>query len=417
MPSRPPMPDILYPGENARRPVSAAHAASRFPLAAVNALAALENHNKHLHRPTHYVHKWWARRPGSVFRALLLSLLLPPEEDVWERYYTGVDLNGAVLLDPFMGGGTTVAEALRLGCRVIGSDLNPVAYWTAKMVTTRADPRELAAAFARVEAVAAPTIRARYETECATCGAPAEAQYILWVNEPPCERCGAPVPLHPGWVVARRAAADLLCPTCEWVFRVPSLGERHACPRCGAAVSPALPGYARGRRYRCPGCGHDGLVAAALAGLTSSCPARPLALLVVCPHHEPRWQAAMPCDRAAAQSTAVEAARRLPNLLCPTEPIPPGVKTSDLHRHGCDYWRDLFFPRQLLCLDALLRAVLGLPPGAPRDLLVTLFSGCLEFNNRYCTYKGGHPRQPGAVRHLFSHHAFVFPRWPLENHL
>jgi len=29
---------------------------------------------------------------------------------------------------PFMGGGTTIVEALRLGCKVIGVDLNPVAW-------------------------------------------------------------------------------------------------------------------------------------------------------------------------------------------------------------------------------------------------------------------------------------------------
>jgi tRNA G10 N-methylase Trm11 len=29
-----------------------------------------------------------------------------------------------VILDPFMGGGTTVVEPLRLGCKVIGVDLN-----------------------------------------------------------------------------------------------------------------------------------------------------------------------------------------------------------------------------------------------------------------------------------------------------
>lgn len=35
----------------------------------------------------------------------------------------------------------------------------------------------------------------------------------------------------------------------------------------------------------------------------------------------------------------------------------------------------------------------------------------------FCSYKGRNPRRPGAVRHIFSHHAFVLPREPLENNL
>jgi len=34
------------------------------------------------------------------------------------------DTVGKVILDPLMGGGTTVVEALRLGCKVIGIDLD-----------------------------------------------------------------------------------------------------------------------------------------------------------------------------------------------------------------------------------------------------------------------------------------------------
>jgi SAM-dependent methyltransferase len=46
-----------------------------------------------------------------------------------------------------------------------------------------------------------------------------------------------------------------------------------------------------------------------------------------------------------------------------------------------------------------------------------LFSASLEFNNMLCTYKGGNARRPGAVRHIFSHHAFVFPYEALENNV
>ena len=49
-----------------------------------------------------------------------------------------------------MGGGTTVVEALRLGCKVIGIDLNPVAWF---IVQTEIEPvslKKLDAAFERL---------------------------------------------------------------------------------------------------------------------------------------------------------------------------------------------------------------------------------------------------------------------------
>lgn len=51
-----------------------------------------------------------------------------------------------------MGGGTTVVEALRLGCRVIGVDINPVAWFVVKKSIEPVDLEKLDAAFKRLEA-------------------------------------------------------------------------------------------------------------------------------------------------------------------------------------------------------------------------------------------------------------------------
>jgi len=45
-------------------------------------------------------------------------------------------------------------------------------------------------------------------------------------------------------------------------------------------------------------------------------------------------------------------------------------------------------------------------------LFVCLFSGTLEFNNMFCSFKG---EGTGAVRHMFSHHILKPERTPLEN--
>ena len=51
-----------------------------------------------------------------------------------------------------MGGGTTVVEALRLGCHVIGIDLNPVAWFIVKTEIEPVDLDILKAAFDRLAA-------------------------------------------------------------------------------------------------------------------------------------------------------------------------------------------------------------------------------------------------------------------------
>src|ERR1035438_5807536 len=43
---------------------------------------------------------------------------------------------GDVVLDPFMGGGTSIVEALSLGRRIIGVDLNTLAHFVSKVKTT-----------------------------------------------------------------------------------------------------------------------------------------------------------------------------------------------------------------------------------------------------------------------------------------
>ena len=50
---------------------------------------------------------------------------------------------GNLVLDPFMGGGTTVVEAMVAGRRVIGADVNSLAVFIARVKTTPMSAREL----------------------------------------------------------------------------------------------------------------------------------------------------------------------------------------------------------------------------------------------------------------------------------
>jgi hypothetical protein len=53
-------------------------------------------------------------------------------------YFGGVNLAGKAMLDPFVGGGTSVIEARRLGARAVGLDIDPVAV-AVSSIETRAE--------------------------------------------------------------------------------------------------------------------------------------------------------------------------------------------------------------------------------------------------------------------------------------
>lgn len=55
------------------------------------------------YRPIIAVHKWFARRPGTLFRGLLLSEFV--DKPLADSFYAANDLKGLRVADPFMGAG------------------------------------------------------------------------------------------------------------------------------------------------------------------------------------------------------------------------------------------------------------------------------------------------------------------------
>lgn len=95
----------------------------------------------------------------------------------------------------------------------------------------------------------------------------------------------------------------------------------------------------------------------------------------------------------------------------PRVPIADGYNTRQILNYGYRHWHELFNDRQLLALTILAGAIRDLPEGPAREALAVLFSGVLEFNNMFASYKG---EGTGAVRHMFSHHILKPERTPIE---
>jgi putative DNA methylase len=113
-----------------------------------------------------------------------------------------------------MGGGTTVVEALRLGCRVVGIDLNPVAWFIVKTEVEPVDLSTLHDAFERLAARPVSwndgkplreTLLGLYRTEVAP-GIEADVIYTFWVKHAICTdpTCKREVPLFKDYLVAHK---------------------------------------------------------------------------------------------------------------------------------------------------------------------------------------------------------------------
>src|SRR5438105_12936198 len=69
-------------------------------------LAERESWRKEIHRPIYHVHKWWAKRLGSVFRGILLGTMLPEGGDLASEFYKTHRFSETTVLDPFLHSGT-----------------------------------------------------------------------------------------------------------------------------------------------------------------------------------------------------------------------------------------------------------------------------------------------------------------------
>ena len=384
-----------------------------FPAAQISALAERESWRKEINRPPYHIHKWWATRLGSVFRGVTLGALTDADSDIWRSFYERHDLKDKVVLDPFMGSGTTLGEALKLGARAIGCDINPVSTFLVRQALTQIDERDLQKAFAYLEATVAPEIRRYYETVDPDTGRRIPALYFFWCKTVTTPK-GEVIPLFSRYVFAqhtdapRKPTAWAVCPACWQVFSCQYDAARAQCPHCRHDFDPQ-DGPAKGEHVR----DHDG----ALHRIKDLLPKegepprhRLYAVLALRADGQKIYLAARHVDRALYAKAEARLARE--NLPLPTMTVRPGHNTNQARGYNYHHWRDFFNSRQLLCLGLLLKGILRIPDERVREQMLCLFSSTLEFNNLFCSYKG---EGTGAVRHMFSHHILKPERAPLEN--
>jgi adenine-specific DNA methylase len=364
-----------------------------FDVSFIARLTAEEKQIQQNYRPVIGVHKWFARRPGALFRGLLLAEFADATP-LAAAYLKGHRCEGITVADPFMGGGTTLFEANRIGCNVVGFDINPMAYWVVRQELSHVERNALRAAAIAVIADVQAEVGDLYLTTCEACRCPAPIKYFLWVKRQRCAGCAQDLDLFPGYLVAeneRHTHFVLHCPACKKLVpfeQEPRKDRPVTCPECEHSFCWG-DGPASRNRYTCPACKHVGRYPAELReegpprnrlfGIEYHCP--------TCrSSHRGRFFKTPDADDLDRFDRAAASLALRSDLCLPEDEIQDGDETKRLHRWGYRRYRDMFNSRQLYSLGVLLRRIQMVRDTKSRHALATVFSDCLRYQNMLCRY-------------------------------
>jgi adenine-specific DNA methylase len=359
----------------------------RFDVSFIGALALKEKQIQQHYRPIIAVHKWFARRPGTLFRGLILSEF--STRPLAESFFSANDFPGRLIADPFMGGGTPLLEANRVGCDVIGFDVNPMATWIVQEEIKHLDLAAYRRATDELVVSLKKDIGGMYQTDCPLYGDhDIPVKYFIWVKIIECEACGCQIDLFPGYLLAddtRHPKNVLICAKCGELNEVADLDQPGKCRSCKGKL--IVVGPARRNHCSCPYCGRLNSFPRPEEGPPRH---RMVAIEYYNPHHRNghagrffKKPDAKDLGRAAA---ATERWQALEPHFVPEQKILPGDETDRLHRWGYRYYRDLFSERQLLGLELSCRLISGVSDERVRHAISTNLSDLLRYQNMLCRY-------------------------------
>ena len=360
---------------------------NNFDIPLIAALALREKQIQQNYRPIIGVHKWFARRPGSLFRGLLLSEF--SDEPLAKTYFRANDFSGRVIADPFIGGGTPLIEANRVGCDVIGFDINPMATWIVQEEITHIDLRAYRETANDLISTLEREIGEFYLTDCPIYGDEnVPVKYFLWVKVMDCEKCGTEMDLFPGYLVAqnrRHPKNVIICAHCGNLNEAAELDKLGLCLTCHNPL--ILDGPARRNRCACRKCGY---VNQYPRPSTRPLSHRLVAIEYINPRrkdkHAGRFFKAPDAKDLARISSARTRWRSINSSFVPTQTIPPGDESDRLDRWGYRSYSELFNERQLLGLELSCRRIATLTDQRIRHALATNLSDLLRYQNMLCRY-------------------------------
>ncbi len=380
-------------------------------------LAQKEGNSK---KPIYQMHKWWARRLGVNFRFLLLSATMRSNiqnKTIWKKFYQNDTELDLTVLDPFMGGGTSIVEATKIGARTIGVDLDPMAWFIVNKQIAEIDEISFKDDWNVVQRDIADKIQEYYKTKVR--GKSADVIYYFWVEIIPCASCGHEFEGHIHYLLfskknnygsgPRRMA---FCKKCHKPHEILP-GENQFRCSCGE-ITEVNKGNLYLGRYTCPNCHYKGKISD-LAVDRLPLKHHLFAVEYINPDTGQRaYKKADKNDQKLYEKACRDLKHLWSELPIPEQSIPiVGRYDPRPVSFGYKKYFELFNKRQLLCLALILREILKVKNIVNRELLLLAFSDSLACNNVFCSYAFGYQK----LTPLFGLHAFRRISRPVEGNV
>jgi adenine-specific DNA methylase len=320
------------------------------------------------------------------------------------------------LLDPFLGGGTSLVETIKMGGEITGVDVDPVACAISRFEGCAVDLPDLGVALKGLYADVGERLRTHYRTEVD--GVEKTVLHYFWVQAVRCGGCEAVNDAHPNHRLAFSNTVQwVFCPRCDDVAPIPVGETEYRCRPCGHSFLVGVGPATRGK-MTCATCGHQERLID-VARRDGRPRWRLFALEVLddeerqpVPMSRRRFQSATEADRARYQRAHAALQVRLaaaPNWV-PDGPIDRDDRIDNrLIAYGYETYPDLFNSRQLLHLSMLAEGIAGLGDDV-RPALALAFSDHLTTNCMMTSYAQGWRR----LVPLFAVRAFRHVSRPVE---
>ncbi len=396
-----------------------------FPLDEIQSIAKVESQRRQFYRPIYSIHKSWARRPGSTFRAIGLAdlysgPLFNSNEIGKGAFYQNHVFNDKIVLDPFCGGGTTIVEFNRLGLKTIGIDVNPIAWFTTKKEIDHFDEELFEKEVEQLLQKIGNRIKSYYKTECPKCNSSkADIMYTFWVRRIICPSCHSEEDLFKYYIIGKKQrkhpATMLICPRCDHLFySTTNLDMKVKCEKCNYQFIPKL-GNCKFKHFTCTKCSKKFRLVELLNGSQNSLSERQIAIEYFCSICGIRdYKPIVDKDIQTFNAVEAEFQRKKGNLIYPCENLPRyGKNINNLRNYGFKKFSDIFNSRQLLSLSLLFEEITKVPNQNIKEFLLAAFSSSLEFHTVLCPYN----YTMKQIVNLFNYQSFLVPTMFVENNV
>ncbi|WP_205525917.1 DUF1156 domain-containing protein [Pyxidicoccus trucidator] len=383
-----------------------------FPFKEFSKIAAADRRARD---PVYSAHRWWARRPPGLMRGILLAASLPADtvaEDFWSAYEGNTrPLQNLKVHDPFVGGGSTLVEAARLGAIASGTDVDPLAVAITSYELNPAPSSHLEDSGAKLLSA----LKQRFGRLLQGPSPQWTPLHYFYIHEVECRKCTKRAPLYRTPVIAkdtgrhgavvRNSAQVVFCPDC---FELKELGRADQKWFTCCRRVKLNQGTYFAQRFSCPHCGTAALHSELQTGAASR---RLIAIEETSSTEYRRIRQPRDCDlrRLAASARYI---RHHADALH----LPEGTFTTDRVDQrplsfGITQPRQLFTDRQLCVFGSAFAwvNVQELSEEVKNGLRLAL-SNALATNNKLC----GYATEYGRIAPLFSVRSYSLPALAVE---